>query len=798
MSDRNTEIWSTRLQREILALESTDDESKKIELLPPFITTLGHTLNIEGGIAKIEFRIDVELGEKRDNDDSGVEVISKNSVSANDAEVDGEGDKNEKDINEIESSGDPGGDSKADVKPKDVAELGEEKGMESTYVHAESKNTTNATGNQEQPTDHAAGNNDEQEQHVILVLDASLYWKPESSGAQSTPTCYPFQKPLAIVKSGCHLFKGGSTIKDGDEVDIDLDWTPSIHLSDAVTNVALKIRECVKRGEPLHPSKKDDDDEGEELLSETLKREARESIMETKKAMGAMFSSLTAKGSSLASKGQSMKGFLTTTLGEGMASLAESESVAKQKGVAEDTENEAKEEKKALPAPKMSSFASKSQSMKGFLSSTLGETLSALSEPTNNAKQSKPVVQAESLSSNTEEKREVKKGLPNIGDVIDLSEEPWNVCVGMYSCKAIKRPAFVEAEIAEAARRQKKEKDVPNSSFGTAGAMFSRFAQSAKSAMEETFLMITEDYIIEFKSNRLNIGSGTVTFAIKIGNMAKLKFRREESLSLFFKQANDDPLVYMCLDSAPAVQDIQRVLKRHGVKGKHTNAATQKAIQMALNMVHLIQRKEKELLDNPTVENVKDIMDLYRQAAEKFESAGDPRHAEVMAHMKRFLNQQFTVSILDGSFKREHVVVKSNSHTRDEIKVAASVPQGEILEQPTYNAFYDDDEDDDHDHHTEIAEASTSSQDKTDVEKVTSTFQSPSKKKNEETMKNVDDILEEAKRDMEDFGIGNDEIDNIMNSPPRQTSSEDVEDTFAELDAMLSDADKELNDLLNS
>ncbi len=50
---------------------------------------------------------------------------------------------------------------------------------------------------------------------------------------------------------------------------------------------------------------------------------------------------------------------------------------------------------------------------------------------------------------------------------------------------------------------------VPNSSFGTAGAMFSRFAQSAKSAMEETFLMITEDYIIEFKSNRLNIGSGT-------------------------------------------------------------------------------------------------------------------------------------------------------------------------------------------------------------------------------------------------------------------------------------------------
>mmetsp|Transcript_23046 Transcript_23046/g.48686 ORF Transcript_23046/g.48686 Transcript_23046/m.48686 type:complete len:802 (+) Transcript_23046:169-2574(+) len=801
MSDRNTEIWSTRLQREILALESSDDESKKIELLPPFITTVGHTLNIEGGIAKIEFRIDVEVGEENTvNDDSGEAADSKGDERADDAQKDDKGDKKEKDVNEMENCVDAGGDANRDVEAEVVPNLVDGDRKELAGVDAESENATNATENQEQPTDQTVGEGAaDHEQHVILVLDASLYWKPDPSGAQSTPTCYPFQKPLAIVKSGSHLFKGGSTIRNGDELDIDLDWTPSIHLSDAVTNVALKIRECVRRGEPLYPSKRNDDDEGEELLSETLKREARESIMETKKAMGAMFSSLTAKGSSFASKGQSMKGFLSSTLGESMASLAESESVAKQKeGDTKNMEREAKEDKKTLTAPKISSFASKGQSMKGFFSSTLGETLSALSEPTNNAKQSKPVSQAESITNKVEGKSEVTKGLPNIGDVIDLSEEPWNVCVGMYSCKAIKRPAFVEAAITEAAKKQKKEKDVPNSSFGTAGAMFSRFAQSAKSAMEETFLMITEDYIIEFKSNRLNIGSGTVTFAIKIGNMAKLKFRREESLSLFFKQANDDPLVYMCLDSAPAVQDIQKVLKRHGVKGKHTNAATQKAIQMALNMVHLIQQKEKELLDNPTVENVNDIMDLYRQAAEKFESAGDPRHAEVMAHMKRFLNQQFTVSILDGSFKREHAVVKNNSPALDESKVASSVPQGEILEQPTYNALYDEDEDDDDDHHTEIAEASTSSQDNADTEKVAITFQSPSKKKNEETMKNVDDILEEAKRDMEDFGIGNDDIDNILNSPPRQTASDDVEDTFAELDAMLSDADKELNDLLNS
>ena len=177
-----------------------------------------------------------------------------------------------------------------------------------------------------------------------------------------------------------------------------------------------------------------------------------------------------------------------------------------------------------------------------------------------------------------------------------------------------------------------------------------------------------------------------VTFIITIDQMAKLKFRREESLSLFFKLAPNDPLVYMCPDSAHAVQDIQSVLKRHGVKGKHTNAATQKAVQMALNLVALIQHKEKELIDIPTTDRVNEIMDLYRQAAEKFESAGDPRHSEVMSHMQRFLSQQFTTSILDGTFISE---------TKKDATTSSSTPVGEVLEQPSYNLSNEEDDDDD-------------------------------------------------------------------------------------------------------
>jgi hypothetical protein len=302
--------------------------------------------------------------------------------------------------------------------------------------------------------------------------------------------------------------------------------------------------------------------------------------------------------------------------------------------------------------------------------------------------------------------------------------------------------------------------------------------------------MITDKYIVEFKSNRLNIGSGTVTFSIDIGKMAKLKFRREESLSLFFKEASDDPLVYMCLDSALAVQDIQKVLKQHGVKGKHTNAATQRAVQMALNMVALIQQKEAELIDNPNVDRVNEIMDLYRQAAEKFELAGDPRHAEVMAHMKRFLNQSFTTSILDGSFTKPAAPA---SFSPSKQTSPTAVPQGEILEQPSYNLSNDDDDDDD------VPAASASVTTSSGTEDIATPTKS---EKLNETLQDVDDIIEDAKRDMADMGLGDDDINNILNSPPSKVKpdqDDDVnDDTFAELNAMFSDADKELNDLLNS
>jgi hypothetical protein len=64
--------------------------------------------------------------------------------------------------------------------------------------------------------------------------------------------------------------------------------------------------------------------------------------------------------------------------------------------------------------------------------------------------------------------QKVVKDIPDIGDEIDLSEEPWSQCIGMYTCKAIKRPEFVEDAIAIASK--KKEKEVS----GVGGSKFNR------------------------------------------------------------------------------------------------------------------------------------------------------------------------------------------------------------------------------------------------------------------------------------------------------------------------------------
>jgi hypothetical protein len=267
--EKNTEIWSTRLQRELLALtsENAPGETKDAvqAVLPSFVTVQNHDLNIEHGDCVVSFLVDLP--------------------------------------------------------------------------HKEGE------------TDPPA---------IVVALDASLHKKKDGK-VDPIAVAYPFMKPTATLKSGASRFPGGSSIKDGDFIDIEMDWTPSLHLTDAILNIGLKIKECILQGEPFHPA------------PPTTKQDPVHEMVDRAKRLGTSFS----------------KGI------RGLASTPEKADGDKQKrGI-----RIGRKQKKDAKSPK---------------------------------------------AANPEEVR--------IGDEINMLEAPWVDCQGVYSCKAIRRPAFVDDAMAVAAQ----------------------------------------------------------------------------------------------------------------------------------------------------------------------------------------------------------------------------------------------------------------------------------------------------------------------------------------------------------
>jgi len=539
---RDADIWSTRVQKELLALTTDNADAESTDevrsMLPRFCRVLDHQLSIEHGTCVVDFEVQVEV---------------KNP----------EGEK--------------------------------------------------------------------KQCKLVVSVDASLP-KRTNGRVDSSKPVYPFNAPVAVLKTGQEFFPVGSSIRNGNYVSVDLDWTPSLHLTDAIMNIGLKIKESILQKEPFHPT-------------------------QAPATPSAVQNPFAAFGKAFGGKGR-------------------------------------KQPKKSPPAKK---------------------------QPTT-------------------------PGEVRIGDEIDLLTEPWAAVHGVYSCKAVRRPQFVEKKMQAATDREDKD------AFQSPGSMFRSFAQSARSVMEESFLMITETHIIELRANKLNMTTAKVSFAISIDMMAKLKFRRQESLSLFFKPAPDDPLIYMCPDSGDAVHQIQSVLKRHGVKGKHTNAAAHRAISEALHIVQEIQTKELALKHDPTVERVNEIMDLYRQAAERFEVAGDIRHEEVVTHMRKFLALSLTASILDGSFKRPEEPAPKRS--------SEGVPEGEVLEST--GGYDDDDVDDD-------------------------TLTEKEKENDKAFEENIDNLLKEAQNIKLDADV---DVDG--------EADKGMAEVAADLDAMMAAADKELAELMKA
>jgi hypothetical protein len=256
-SEKNAEIWSTRLQKELLALTTTDETKEVAGILPPFLKVQNHDMDINEGICKVYFIITVPSPEGTVEED------------------------------------------------------------------------------------------------VVICMDASLARNADGT-LDANAAAYPFAKPTATLESGATRFPEGSAIASGDAIYIDCDWTPSLHLTDAVLNVGLKIKESVLQGEPFFAAEAEEDH-----------------------------------------------------VKAGVDELVNS-------------------------ARRFTSFLGKSA--KQLVDNTNEKTKTKLA-----AARRKKAASAKTKKTNAEE--------IVIGDEIHFLEAPWVDCRGLYSCKAIRRPAFVEDAI---------------------------------------------------------------------------------------------------------------------------------------------------------------------------------------------------------------------------------------------------------------------------------------------------------------------------------------------------------------
>lgn len=645
----NGEIWSMRVQQELLTLTTTKDETNTTDdlssssaMLPHFVSIPDYTLNIENGTCFVTVAIQVS-----------------------------------------------------------------------------NNNTTLATTRKQDKKENETSTLAATTETVVVIMDLSLR---ETSTTSATPSfSYPFVSPLARLHSGHEFFPSQSTATLGSYISMDdLDWTPSLHLTDVILHIALKIRESILQGEPIHATENDEFDE-----TDPIDKVVGEVVDEVKRGARRLASKLGSLG----------KASFLSPPASTSAMTATSDNI------------------KSTPSPRQ-------RTVRGLLS---GRSKNAASSP------------EDGNNKNDRGSSAVVK----IGMEINLLEEPWVASHGVYSCKAIRRPPFVDQVMAAATAANSNSKDGPQQqpSFSSPTSMFRSLAQSARSVMEESFLMITDTQIVELRASKLNMQMGTVTFCISIEFMSKLKFRRHESLSLFFKTAPEDPLIYMCPDSGDAVHQIQSVLKQKGVRGKHTNAAAYRAIHEALEMVKVIQAKEAGIDYKPSVEGVNEIMDLYRQAAEKFESAGDVRHEEVVTHMRKFLAKASTIGILDGS------LLLSNKDL--EKPLPSPLPTGSTL----------------HPLSPPNDDATGTIESPTALNPMSPSSITSSQAASSDT--NMMNDLSDLNNDVEKYHL-NDDDDEDEDAPIREnTSSEDfgindIDDMAADLDAMMREADKELAELMSS
>ena len=188
-------------------------------------------------------------------------------------------------------------------------------------------------------------------------------------------------------------------------------------------------------------------------------------------------------------------------------------------------------------------------------------------------------------------------------------------------------------------------------------------------------LCLTRNQILVLVSSPFKAGVFSVLEAKEFESLSKLRFKKGSNgvLVLTFKSGTNIKLIVP--NTNEVVELIKNAMKQQGHTNSSSGSASGDKERYALSAnAHLSTARDliESFNVHPSLSKVQDVMDLFREASEKFSLIDDEKLLEVISAIKLFLQRDDVISILDNS------KIEKNTPPSIELAVKMEVQAKEI------------------------------------------------------------------------------------------------------------------------
>ncbi len=190
---------------------------------------------------------------------------------------------------------------------------------------------------------------------------------------------------------------------------------------------------------------------------------------------------------------------------------------------------------------------------------------------------------------------------------------------------------------------------------------------TANATNKARILLITKIQIVELLPNvgifRSDLCS--VLHVQELVGLYKINYKKAQPGIVRIQFKNDSVYCYVMNDALACVNFIKSKMASIGIEGSASIkspsklANNLKAIESAQAFYDQTIALENQFSVNPDVEIVRQVMDLMREATERFSEANDERYVGVISHIKSFLQRKDVDLLLKNSVVKEKVMTNN-------------------------------------------------------------------------------------------------------------------------------------------